>query len=118
MKILLKDKTTFDVLETSTIHSIEVEYGTVEEIEVLRASLTNENLDKFSFTDDKGNIIGSFEGCVFSGNVSYTATDSGTYRATFSLRMKTVEEKQAEEIEALKAAILELSDTIFGEEVL
>ena len=73
------------------------------------------NLDKFSFTDDKGNIIGSFEGCVFSGNVSYTATDSGTYRATFSLRMKTVEEKQAEEIKELKEAILELSDMVYGE---
>ena len=115
MKILLKDKTTFDVLETSTTYSIEVEYGTVEEIEVLRASLTNENLDKFSFTDDKGNMIGSFEGCVFSGNVSYTATDSGTYRATFILRMKSVEEKQAEEIKELKEAILELSDMVYGE---
>ena len=118
MKILLKDKTTFDVLETSTTHSVEVEYGTVEEIEVLRAALTTDNLSKFSFIDEKGDIIGSFEGCVFSGNVSYTATDSGTYRATFSLRMKTVEEKQAEEIEALKAAILELSDMVYGEEAL
>ena len=115
MKILLKDKTTFDVLETSTTYSVEVEYATVEEIEVLRASLTNENLSKFSFTDDEGNMIGSFEGCVFSGNVSYTATDSGTYRATFSLRMKTVEEKQAEEIKELKEAILELSDMVYGE---
>ncbi len=118
MKILLKNNSTFDVLETSTTYSVEVEYATVEEIEVLRASLTNENLSKFSFIDEKGDTIGSFEGCVFSGNVSYTATDSGTYRATFSLRMKTVEEKQAEEIKELKEAILELSDMVYGEEAL
>ena len=115
MKILLKDKTTFDVLETSTTYSVEVEYTSVSEIEKLRAALTNENLSKFSFTDDKGNIIGSFEGCVFSGNVSYTVKENGNYHASFAIRMKTKEETQAEEIEALKAAILELSDAVFAE---
>ena len=115
MKILLKDKTTFDVLESSTSYSVEVEYATVEEIEELRASLTNENLSKFSFIDEKENTIGSFEGCVFSGNVSYTVNDNGKYHASFAIRMKTKEETQAEEIEALKAAILELSDAVFAE---
>lgn len=115
MKILLKDNSTFDVLETSTMYSIEVEYATVEEIEELRASLTNENLSKFSFIDEKENTIGSFEGCVFSGNVSYTVKDNGNYHASFAIRMKTKEETQAEEIEALKAAILELSDAVFAE---
>lgn len=115
MKILLKDKTTFDVLETSTTYSIEVEYTSVSEIEKLRAALTNENLSKFSFTDDEASIIGSFENCVFSGNVSYTVKENGNYHASFAIRMKSKEETQAEEIEALKAAILELSDAVFAE---
>lgn len=118
MKILLKDKSTFDVLETSTIYSIEVEYATVEEIEVLRASLTNENLSKFSFIDEKGDTIGSFESCVFSGNVSYNKTTDGKYHASFILRMKSVEEILLEKNEQLTEAILELSDAIFGEEAL
>ena len=115
MKIVLKDNTTFDVLETSTSYALEVEYSSVVEIEELRTSLTNSNLSKFSFIDEKGDIIGSFEGCVFSGNVSYNKTTDGKYHATFNLRSKSVEEKQAEEIKALKDAILELSDAVFSE---
>lgn len=118
MKILLRDKTTFDVLETSTVYSVEVEYTSVTEIEELRAALTDINLSKFSFTDDEGNIIGSFEGRVFSGSVSYNGTTDGTYRASFILREKSVEEKQEDINKMLQEAILELSDAVYGEEVL
>lgn len=118
MKILLRDNTSFDVLETSTVYSVEVEYASVTEIEELRAALTDINLSKFSFTDDEGNIIGSFEGCIFSGSVSYNGTTDGTYHASFILREKSIEEKQGEKIKDLQEAILELSDAIFGEEVL
>lgn len=115
MKIVLKDKTTFDVLETSTSYVLEVEYSSVVEIEELRSALTNSNLSKFSFTDEKGFLIGEFTDSIFTGSVSYTVTDSGAFHATFVLRSKSSEEKQAEEIEAVKAAILELSDVVFAE---
>ena len=115
MKILLKDKTTFDVLDASTTYQLQVEYATIAEVEELRASLTEDNLSKFSFTDEAGEPYGTYEGYVFSGNVSYAATENGTYKATFSLRTKTTEEKQAEEIKALKEALLELSDVVYAE---
>lgn len=39
IKILLRDNTSFDVLETSTVYLIEVEYASVVEIEELRTAL-------------------------------------------------------------------------------
>lgn len=42
IKILLRDNTSFfDVLETSTVYLIEVEYASVTEIEELRTALIN-----------------------------------------------------------------------------
>lgn len=114
MEILLKDKTTFDVLDTSTANQLQVEYATLEEVEQLRAALTKENLSKFSFTDAEGNVYGTYEDYVFDGNVSYSVSD-GTYKATFSLRTKTTEEKQEEKIKILEEALLELSDVVYAE---
>ena len=114
MKILLKDKTTFDVLDTSTSNSLQVNYASIADVEALRASLTEENLSKFSFTDAEGNVYGTYEDYVFDGNVSYSVSD-GTYKATFSLRTKTTEEKQEEKIKILEEALLELSDVVYAE---
>lgn len=77
--------------------------------------MTEDNLSKFSFTDEAGEPYGTYEGYVFSGNVSYTATENGTYKATFNLRAKTTEEKQAEKIKMLEEALLELSDVVYSE---
>ena len=115
MEILLKDKTTFDVLDTSTANQLQVEYATLEEVEQLRAALTKENLSEFSFTDEKGEPYGIYEGYVFGGNVYYNATENGTYKATLNLRAKTTEEKQAEKIKTLEEALLELSDVVYSE---
>lgn len=114
MKILLKDKTTFDVLDTSTNYQLQVNYVSVEDVEELRAALTEDNLSEFSFTDAEGNVYGTYEDYVFSGNVSYSVSD-GTYKATFSLRTKTTEEKQEEKIKILEEALLELSDVVYAE---
>lgn len=39
--LLLRDNTSFDVLETSTVYLIEAEYASVAEIEELRTALIN-----------------------------------------------------------------------------
>lgn len=118
MNIVLKDGTTQEVIEEKCeSNKIVACFEDVENMEVFRKKLTNDNLSEFKYQkDDK--IIGEYESYTLE-NTTYVEND-GSIEATFSIRqlsdveirLAAVEQGQ----EAQDAAIEDLATMAAGGE--
>lgn len=118
MNILLKDGTTQEVVEEKCeSNKIVAYFEDVENMEVFRKKLTNDNLSKFKYQKDN-KAIGEYENYIYE-SVSYIESDE-TIEATFSIRqlsdveirLAAVEQGQ----EAQDAAIEDLATMAAGGE--
>lgn len=118
MNILLKDGTTQEVVEEKCESTkIVAIFDTVNEMEVFRKKLTNDNLSEFKYQkDDK--IIGEYESYTLE-NTTYVEND-GSIEATFSIRALTDVEIRLAAVEqgqeAQDAAIGDLAEMMAGGE--
>ena len=109
MNIVLKDKTTQEVIESKCeSNKIVACFENVENMEVFRKKLTNDNLSEFKYQkDDK--IIGEYENYTFD-SVSYVEND-GMIEATFSIRQLNDLEIR---VNILEDAVADMSETVYA----
>lgn len=118
MNIVLKDGTTQEVIEEKCeSNKIVACFEDVENMEVFRKKLTNDNLSEFKYQkDDK--IIGEYESYTLE-NTTYVEND-GSIEATFSIRALTDVEIRLAAVEqgqeAQDAAIGDLAEMMAGGE--
>lgn len=118
MKILLKDGTMQEVVEKKCeSNKIVASFKTVEDMDVFRKKLTNDNLSDFKYQkDDK--IIGEYESYTLE-NTTYVEND-GSIETTFSIRALTDVETRLAAVEqgqeAQDAAICDLAEMMAGGE--
>ena len=118
MNIVLKDETKQEVIEEKCeSNKIVACFEDVENMEVFRKKLTNDNLSEFKYQkDDK--IIGEYENYTYE-SVSYIESDE-TIEATFSIRALTDVEIRLAAVEqgqeAQDAAIEDLATMAAGGE--
>lgn len=118
MDIKLKDGTVQEVIEEKCESTkIVAIFDTVNEMEVFRKKLTNDNLSDFKYQkDDK--IIGEYESYTFE-NTTYVEND-GSIETTFSIRALTDVETRLAAVEqgqeAQDAAICDLAEMMAGGE--
>lgn len=114
MKIILKDKTVFEVEETSLATKLIAKFNSVEELEQARTALSDENLEEFCFLNNDEQTIGKYAGytCI---DTSYTEEEN-VYIATFTLRELSDLEKRVSKLETTQEeqdeALVELAEMV------
>ncbi len=108
MNILLKDGTTQEVVEEKCESTkIVAIFDTVNEMEVFRKKLTNDNLSDFKYQKD--DIIGEYENYTLE-NTTYVEND-GLIEATFSIRQLSDLEIR---VNVLEDAVADMSETVYA----
>lgn len=108
MNILLKDGTTQEVVEEKCESTkIVAIFDTVNEMEVFRKKLTNDNLSDFKYQKD--DIIGEYENYTLE-NTTYVEND-GLIEATFSSRQLSDLEIR---VNVLEDAVADMSETVYA----
>lgn len=109
MNILLKDKTTQEVIESKCeSNKIVACFENVENMESFRKKLTNDNLSEFKYQkDDK--VIGEYENHTLE-NTTYVEND-GLIEATFSIRQLSDLEIR---VNVLEDAVADMSETVYA----
>lgn len=109
MDIVLKDGTTQEVIEEKCeSNKIVACFEDVENMEVFRKKLTNDNLSEFKYQkDDK--IIGEYESYTLE-NTTYVEND-GSIESTFSIRQLSDLEIR---VNVLEDAVADMSETVYA----
>lgn len=124
-KIVLKDKTTFEIADGASLSNIRIQSKSFDEIKTITDAFSAENISKVTFTHND-QISGEYddlkcEGFSYMPNMGEDGAEDGTYTVTVSLRTKTEMEKAIDELkaghEANAEAIQELASITAGSEV-
>lgn len=124
-KIVLKDKTTFEIADGASLSNIRIQSKSFDEIKTITDAFSAENISKVTFTHND-QISGEYddlkcEGFSYMPNIGEDGTEDGTYTVTVNLRTKTEMEKAIDELkaghEANAEAIQELASITAGSEV-
>ena len=123
-KIILKNKTEFEIAEGSSLCNIQIQSTDFNGIKSITDALSEENISKVTFThNDK--TSGEYENLKYEGfsympNMGEDGTEDGTYTVTVNLRTKTEMEKAIDELKAghevNAKAIDDLASTVAKEE--
>lgn len=124
-KIILTDKTEFEVADGASLGNIQIKAENFEAIKMITDAFTADNLAEVTFTHN-GETSGKYtdlksDGFTYAPNVDIDGKEDGTYIVTIMLQMKTEIEKVIKAIDELKAghesnagAIQDLADMIAG----
>ena len=124
-KIILKNKTEFEVAEGASLGNIQIQSKDFDGIKTITAAFSAENISKVAFKHND-QISGEYddlkcEGFSYIPNTDDSGAEDGTYTVTVSLRTKTEMEKAIDELkaghEANAEAIEELASIAAGSEV-
>lgn len=124
-KIVLKDKTTFEIADGASLSNIRIQSKSFDEIKTITDAFSEENISKVTFTHND-QASGEYENLKYEGfsympNMGEDGTEDGTYTVTVNLRTKTEMEKAIDELkaghEANAEAIQELASITAGSEV-
>ena len=119
-KIILKDKTEFDIAEGASLGNIKIQSKDFDGIKTITDAFSAENISKVAFTHND-QISGEYddlkcEGFSYMPNIG----EDGTYTVTIQLRTKTEMEKAIDELkaghESNAGAIQDLADMVAGGE--
>lgn len=119
-KIILTDKTEFEVLENSSLHNIKINVKDPSDIKQVIHAFQDENLTSVTFTHD-GKTTAEYSDLKYdtffcSPSIAEDGTKDGTYDMSISIRPKTEMEKAIEELktrqELTAAAIDDLASNI------
>lgn len=121
-KIILTDKTEFDVADGASLGNIQIKAENFEAIKMITDAFTVDNLAEVTFTHN-GETSGKYtdlksDGFTYAPNVGEDGTEDSTYTVTIRLQMKTEMEKAIDELkaghESNAGAIQDLADMIAG----
>lgn len=124
-KIILKNKTEFEIADGASLSNIRIQSKSFDEIKTITDAFSAENISKVTFTHND-QISGEYddlkcEGFSYMPNMGEDGTEDGTYTVTVNLRTKTEMEKAIDELkaghEANAEAIQELASITAGSEV-
>lgn len=124
-KIVLKDKTTFEIADGASLSNIRIQSKSFDEIKTITDAFSAENISKVAFTHND-QISGEYDDLKYEGfsyvpNKSKDGAEDGTYTVTIRLRTKTEMEKAIDELkaghEANAEAIQELANIAAESEV-
>ena len=119
-KIILKDKTEFDIAEGASLGNIKIQSKDFDGIKTITDAFSAENISKVAFTHND-QISGEYDNLKCEG-FSYmpNMSEDGTYTVTVNLREKTEIEKAIDELKAghevNAKAIDDLASTVAKEE--
>lgn len=124
-KIILKNKTEFEVAEGASLGNIQIQSKDFDGIKTITDAFSSENISKVTFTHND-QTSGEYENLKYEGfsympNMGEDGAEDGTYTVTVSLRTKTEMEKAIDELkaghEANAEAIQELASIAAESEV-
>ena len=123
-KIILKNKTEFEIAEGASLGNIQIQSKDFNGIKSITDAFSEENISKVTFTHND-QTSGEYENLKYEGfsympNMGEDGTEDGTYNVTVMLRTKTEMEKAIDELkaghEANAEAIDDLASTVAKEE--
>ena len=123
-KIILKNKTEFEIAEGASLGNIQIQSKDFNGIKTITDAFSAENISKVTFTHND-QISGEYddlkcEGFSYMPNIGEDGTEDGTYTVTVNLRTKTEMEKAIDELkaghESNAGAIQDLADMVAGGE--
>lgn len=124
-KIILKEKTEFEVADGASLGNIQIKSQNFDGIKTITDAFAENNLAEVTFTHN-GETSGKYtdlksDGFTYMPNVGEDGTEDGTYTVTVGLRTKTEMEKAIDELkaghEANAEAIQELASIAAESEV-
>lgn len=124
-KIILKNKTEFEIADGASLGNIQIQSKSFDGIKTITDAFTADNLAEVTFTHNS-ETSGKYtdlksDGFTYAPNMGEDGTEDGTYTVTVRLRTKTEMEKAIDELkaghEANAGAIEELADMVAGSEV-
>lgn len=124
-KIILKNKTEFEIAEGASLGNIQIQSKDFDGIKTITDAFSSENISKVTFTHND-QTSGEYENLKYEGfsympNMGEDGAEDGTYTVTVSLRTKTEMEKAIDELkagnEANAEAIQELASIAAESEV-
>lgn len=103
-KIILKDKTEFEIVEGASLGNIQIQSKNFDGIKSITDAFSEENISKVTFTHNE-QTSGEYEDLKSEGFSYIPSTDDsgaedGTYNVTVRLRTKTEMEKAIDELKA------------------
>lgn len=123
-KIILKNKTDFEIAEGASLGNIQIQSKDFNGIKSITDAFSEENISKVTFTHND-QTSGEYDDLKYEGfsyvpNKGKDGTEDGTYTVTVSLRTKTEMEKAIDELkaghESNAGAIQDLADMVAGGE--
>lgn len=115
-KIILKNKTEFEIAEGASLGNIQIQSKDFDGIKSITDAFSAENISKVTFTHNE-QTSGEYEdlksdGFSYIPNTDDSGTEDGTYTVTVSLRTKTEMEKAIDELKAGHEANAEAIDDL------
>jgi hypothetical protein len=103
-KIILKDKTEFEVADGASLGNIQIKAENFDAVKTITDAFSADNLQEVTFAHND-QISGEYEDLKYEGfsympNMGEDGTEDGTYTVTVSLRTKTEMEKAIDELKA------------------
>ena len=130
-KIILKNKTEFEIAEGASLGNIQIKAENFEAIKTITDAFTADNLAEVTFKHND-EVSGKYtdlkcDGFTYAPNTDEAGKEDGTYTVTIRLRTKTEIEKRLDALEAVQVtlqqghesnagAIEDLAGMIGGEE--
>ena len=124
-KIILKDKTEFEVVDGASLGNIQIQSKSFDEIKTITDAFTADNIAEVTFKHNN-EVSGKYtdlkcDGFTYAPNTDEAGKEDGTYTVTVNLRTKTEMEKAIDELkaghEANAEAIQELANIAAESEV-
>lgn len=124
-KIILKDKTEFEIADGASLGNIQIKAENFEAVKTITDAFTADNIAEVTFKHNN-EVSGKYtdlksDGFTYAPNTDETGKEDGTYTVTIRLRTKTEMEKAIDELkaghEANAEAIQELASITAGSEV-
>lgn len=103
-KIILKDKTEFEIADGASLGNIEIQSKNFDGIKTITDAFTADNIAEVIFTHN-GETSGKYtdlksDGFTYAPNTDEAGKEDGTYTVTIRLRTKTEIEKRLDALEA------------------
>lgn len=124
-KIILKNKTEFEIAEGASLGNIQIKAENFEAIKTITDAFSADNLAEVTFAHNDA-VSGNYtdlksDGFTYTPNMGEDGIEDGTYTVTVNLRTKTEMEKAIDELkaghEANAEAIQELASIAAESEV-
>ena len=123
-KIILKNKTEFEIAEGASLGNIQIQSQNFDGIKTITDAFAENNLAEVTFKHNN-EVSGKYtdlksDGFTYVPNMGEDGTEDGTYTVTVNLRAKTEMEKAIDELkaghESNAGAIQDLADMVAGGE--